>query len=94
LNLKFLGDALDHWKGSLFAALQRAQVVQNFLVEPVFSDSDDWRPDDRRIYAQLLGGILWADRYSQRTASESREVFCGDPPAVRSFPWSWYWNWD
>lgn len=52
MNLDFLGDALDHWKGSLFESLQEAHALRDFGVDPMASDS--WRQEDFRLYARLL----------------------------------------
>jgi hypothetical protein len=38
LNLIYLGDALDHWKGSLFESLQQEKAVQGLAVDPMTSD--------------------------------------------------------
>jgi len=54
LNLNFLGDALDHWKGSLFESLQEAQVLQDFAVDPMASDLGSWNSEDFLILARLL----------------------------------------
>ncbi len=54
MNLKFLGDAIDHWKGSLFESLQRAGVLHRLAVDPMVSDSTDWSRDDFALYARLL----------------------------------------
>jgi len=54
VNLAFLGDALDHWKGSLFESLQQAGVVRDFAVDPMASDGDAWQPEDFSVLARLL----------------------------------------
>src|SRR5437870_4746681 len=54
LNLKYLGDALDHWKGSLFESLQREKLVDEFAVDPMASDLSSWREEDFRLLARLL----------------------------------------
>lgn len=54
MNLKFLGDALDHWKGSLFASLQQASLVRDFAVDPMASDQEAWQLEDFAIFARLL----------------------------------------
>lgn len=54
MNLSFLGDALDHWKGSLFESLQKSRIVCEFAVDPMASDLADWKPDDFAILAKLL----------------------------------------
>lgn len=54
MNLAFLGDALDHWKGSIFESLQQARVVRDFAVDAMASDRDDWRQEDSTLFAKLL----------------------------------------
>jgi hypothetical protein len=54
MNLTFLGDALDHWKGSLFESLTREGIFRNFAVDPMASDLPAWQPDDFRLFAELL----------------------------------------
>jgi hypothetical protein len=54
MNLRYLGDALDHWKGSLFESLQQADALHDFAVDPMASDWVDWRPDDISLFARLL----------------------------------------
>jgi hypothetical protein len=54
MNLRFLGDALDHWKGSVFEGLQSSNVLEDFRVDAMDSDIDNWRPEDRSLYAKLL----------------------------------------
>jgi hypothetical protein len=38
LNLIYLGEGLDHWKGSLFESLQQEKAVQGLAVDPMTSD--------------------------------------------------------
>jgi hypothetical protein len=54
LNLAFLGDALDHWKGSLFESLQQNSIVKGFAVDPMARDLPEWKPDDFALFAKLL----------------------------------------
>jgi hypothetical protein len=54
LNRKYLGDALDHWKGSLFEHLQALGVLRDFAVDPMASDLRDWQPQDFSLFAKLL----------------------------------------
>lgn len=55
MNLAFLGDALDHWKGSLFETLQQSNVLRNLAVDAMASDWSAWQPEDVLLYARLLG---------------------------------------
>jgi hypothetical protein len=54
MNLRYLGDALDHWKGSIFESLQNANAISDFAADPMTTDADDWQPIDFSIYAKLL----------------------------------------
>ncbi|MBI3663388.1 MAG: hypothetical protein HY234_10110 [Acidobacteria bacterium] len=54
MNLEFLGDALDHWKGALFASLQKEKVLRDFAADPMATDQDSWRKEDCELYARLL----------------------------------------
>ena len=54
MNLEYLGDALDHWKGSLFEYLQSERVVRKLMVDPIATDGDQWTDDDFALYAFLL----------------------------------------
>ena len=54
MKLEFLGDALDHWKGSLFESFQGAGVLQNFAADPMASDLPSWKPEDFLTFAKLL----------------------------------------
>jgi len=54
MNLRFLGDAFDHWKGSLFDSLRAARVLRDFAVDPMASDMKSWKPEEFTLYARLL----------------------------------------
>ena len=54
MNLSYLGDALDHWKGSLFEFLQARQLLHDFAVDPMASDLRSWRDADYALFADLL----------------------------------------
>jgi hypothetical protein len=54
MNLAYLGDALDHWKGSLFESLQQASVLRDFAVDAMASDWRSWHSADISLFAHLL----------------------------------------
>ena len=54
MNLKYLGDALDHWKGSLLEHLQESGALRGFAVDPMASDLPLWTADDFALLARLL----------------------------------------
>jgi hypothetical protein len=41
MNLKYLGDTLDHWKGCLFEYLQAQCVLRDFAVDPMATEFQD-----------------------------------------------------
>ncbi|MBW2647795.1 MAG: hypothetical protein JRE23_16815 [Deltaproteobacteria bacterium] len=54
MNSKFLGDALDHWKGSLISILSSKSLIRNIVVEPMITDVRPWSTDDLETYGRLL----------------------------------------
>ena len=54
MNLMYLGDALDHWKGSLFEFLQAERLLRDFAVDPMATDGHLWRDADFALFARLL----------------------------------------
>jgi hypothetical protein len=54
VNLKYLGDALDHWKGSLLSLLRGGNALSNFAVDPMASDLTSWGPDDCEVFMRLM----------------------------------------
>ena len=49
-----MGDALDHWKGSLFEFLQGTELLWNFAVDPMLTDRPSWREADFELLTRLL----------------------------------------
>jgi len=54
VNLEYLGDALDHWKGSLFDYLQARANLRDFAVDPMATDREHWSEADFSLFARLL----------------------------------------
>jgi hypothetical protein len=54
MNLDYLGDALDHWKGSLFEYLQGESLLRDFAVDPMATDREPWNEADFSLFARLL----------------------------------------
>jgi len=50
MNLDHLGDALDHWKGSLIELI----CTEGVRVVPMFTDRDRWTEQHIETYARLL----------------------------------------
>lgn len=75
MQLSFLGDALDHWKGFLFESLQSEGVLRRFAVDPMASDPAIWTSEDIALYAKLLR--LQSTQVIRHTASlnEDRQTY-------------------
>jgi hypothetical protein len=71
MNLQFLGDAFDHWKGSVFETLQQQGVLRDFLVDPMASDAPAWKPADSKLFSRLL-------RIEQRQLVSHSHDLCND----------------
>ena len=54
MNLKYLGDALDHWKGSLFRRLCYRNLLSDLHVDPMITDERPWTEEELSIYDRLL----------------------------------------
>jgi hypothetical protein len=54
MNLQFLGDALDHWKGSVLALLESTGALQRLAVDPMMSDATLWDEPAVEAYSRLL----------------------------------------
>lgn len=54
MNIEHLGDALDHFKGSVFALLQEDGLLRDFLVDPMATDASAWNTAVSTSYARLL----------------------------------------
>ncbi len=54
MNVDHLGDALDHWKGSLLEFLQRESVLRQLAVDPMATDRERWNEAALALYARLL----------------------------------------
>ena len=54
MNLLYLGDALDHWKGSLLERLQHAKLLTGLAADAMASDAQDWTPPDWQLFSTLL----------------------------------------
>jgi hypothetical protein len=54
VNLRYLGDALDHWKGSLLEYLQEEGVLRELAIDPMITDLARWGDADFDLYARLL----------------------------------------
>lgn len=54
MNSEFLGDAYDHWKGSLISILSSKFLIRNVAVEPMITDAKPWSKIDLETYRRLL----------------------------------------
>ncbi len=77
MNLQFLGDALDHWKGSLFGSLREAKVLRNFAVDPMASDIERWGGEDFNLFGRLLQ-VAPAQLIRHRASLKDRAAYFGE----------------
>ena len=54
MNLSYLGDALDHWKGALFEFLVAEHLLLDLAVDPMATDETPWKHHDFKLFARLL----------------------------------------
>lgn len=54
MNLKYLGDALDHWKGSLLQRLYKEGLLINLHADPMITDSRPWDDAEIHVYSKML----------------------------------------
>src|ERR1043165_927530 len=79
MNVKYLGDALDHWKGALFAHLVEHHRLSNLVAYPMATDWEAWTDDDYRLYARLLRIAPHAvSRSTLQLTSRSRDFVSAD----------------
>ena len=71
MNLCYLGDALDYWKGSLLERMQQAKLLTELAVDPMASDAADWTDFDRALFATLL-------RITPAQIVQHREFLCAN----------------
>jgi hypothetical protein len=66
MKLTYLGDAHDHWKGSVFQYLQEGEILRNFLVDSMTTDASPCNTANSKLYAHLLrieeGQLVQHDR--------------------------------
>ena len=54
MNSGHLGDAFNHWKGSLISLLVSKQLLGSLVVEPMITDPEAWPEEDIQTYKRLL----------------------------------------
>ncbi len=54
MNVCFLGDAYDYWKGSLLNHLQRSGLLINLTIDAMATEPPSWQEEDWTLYASLL----------------------------------------
>lgn len=54
MNLQYLGDALDHWKGAILGYLQTRGQLSELAVDAMATDADEWHTADHQLFASLL----------------------------------------
>ncbi len=82
MNLQFLGDALDHWKGSVFEELQNSSLLNDFKIDAMTSDSEEWKQTDHRLYARLLRVEQAQLVVHKNLLSRDRDKYFNEMPAM------------
>ena len=54
MKLAYLGDALDHWKGSMLGEVQQHGLLHGLRVDAMATDQPGWNDSDWQVYARLL----------------------------------------
>lgn len=54
MHLRFMGDALDHWKGSTLEWLRGGDRLRELAVDAMSTDVCDWSDNDWQTYSRLL----------------------------------------
>jgi hypothetical protein len=54
MNLRYLGDALDHWKGSLLARLRDENLLAKLAADAMAADGPQWTPSDWELLSKLI----------------------------------------
>jgi len=84
MNLSFLGDALDHWKGSLFSLLTEARLISDLSIDLMATDIENWDPDDFESFSKMLrvssSQVLRHNHHLDR----ERKLYFGELAAVRT----------
>jgi hypothetical protein len=74
VNLKYLADALDYWKGGVLNFLEGRRLLDSLLVEPMLSDPEAWTGEQWSLFAGLL-------RVSGDQIVRHRQSLTADRPA-------------
>ena len=72
MRKEFIGDALDHWKGSIIRFLESETLLDNLAVIPMITDDAPWTHMDVSLYSKLLN-VLDNERILH-----SSKMFSGD----------------
>lgn len=54
MNSRFLGDEIDHWKGSLILTLTEKRLISKVAVDPMVTDRQPWSQENLQAYGRLL----------------------------------------
>jgi hypothetical protein len=77
VNLKVLGDALDHWKGSICAFLREGRVLQDFAIDAMVSDPRGWTRRDQEVFARVLR-VSVSELIQHHASLNDREAYFGE----------------
>jgi hypothetical protein len=81
MNLRFIGDALDHWKGSVFEGLRQSNLLRDFRVDAMASDGEAWQQHDYVLFAKLLRIHEEQIVSHKQTLDNNREGYFDEIPA-------------
>ena len=89
MKLTYLGDAHDHWKGSVFQYLQEGEILRNFLVDSMATDASPWNTANSKLYAHLLrieeSQLVQHGRTLSQDRKARRQYFLNIPRTGNSF---------
>jgi hypothetical protein len=75
MNLPYLGDAHDLWKGALVEYLQREGALRDLIIDRMATDPDEWTEADFGLYARLLRVERRQVIQDERTLASRKEYF-------------------
>ena len=84
MKLEYLGDAFDHWKGSVIRELSKGKgaLLNKLWIAPMFTDEKDWKKNDVNKYAGLLN--VSAKRIFLDTTFKKRKIYFRELKRKRS----------
>jgi hypothetical protein len=78
MNLNFLGDALDHWKGSILRLMRTEKLLVDLKVDLMATDANNWKKEDFVLFAKLLGVSPSQLVEHRGSLNENRSAYFGE----------------